>query len=328
MAPNHSKPVRREILEIENVVAQQKGLEGPDWEEVRRFQEEHPHIHLDLFHLVDLDMCISDAGNPWANLPSREEMCTTFDVAGLPRSREEHLPWLEKLPGPEDELRKLEDQHMHKYLRLDPTNLRRYGVDDGVRYNMLAGTSLQHESVFQPVQIGDYEKTLQHLEVRNDRIAELLEIGVVMNIPPGCQFTGTLNVSPALVIVKESKIRYVTDFSKTHLNRSIHVSPVDYKGLSDLIRHMRPNAWIFGLDVKDCFHLWPLAAEDRRNCAINSTNGYATYGFLPQGLNTDLEFFSLSKFRCSRDFWSSFATTHARWEPHRDKHHRYEPRSK
>ena len=95
-----------------------------------------------------------------------------------------------------------------------------------------------------------------------------------------------LDICPSTLIVKMERSRLVHDWTRAGLNEFLVNPPTEYDTIDTLVSALRPNGFIAGLDIKDCFLHWPVDADSRRRLGVRHplSNKRGVYLFLPPGL--------------------------------------------
>ena len=161
----------------------------------------------------------------------------------------------------------LEDAQMREGLSLNLATCENLGVPEEFLIEWALGVRLTGAQDAPRFDRRDYPS----VELNPDRAAEeidrLTSLGKIFWHPDGLR-PAYLDICPTTLIVKSSRLRLVHDWTAVGLNRCLHVPPVSFDTMDTFIRLFRPNCFMAGPDIQDCFLHWPTHNTDRRRLGV------------------------------------------------------------
>ena len=131
----------------------------------------------------------------------------------------------------------------------------------------------------------DYSSVRYGADRAGEEVDRLTDEGNIYWFPPG-EVPEDLDVCPTTLIVRNSRMRVVHDWTRAGLNEHLAVPEVNFDTVDSWINALRPGCFMAGLDMKDCFFNWPIHRDSRHRLGIRHpwTNELGVYLFLPPGL--------------------------------------------
>ena len=132
----------------------------------------------------------------------------------------------------------------------------------------------------------DYPSVLQHPEEAAKELDRLTSDGRIFWYAEG-DAPPDLDIGPTTLILKSERVRLVHDWTRVGLNQCLETPPTKFDTMDDFLDKLRPNAFMAGLDIRDCFYHWPIHPESRRRLGVRHpiSRRLGVYLFLPPGLS-------------------------------------------
>ncbi|MBN68159.1 MAG: hypothetical protein CME32_02610 [Gimesia sp.] len=209
-----------------------------------------------------------------------------------PKTSAEVRAFMKAQTGPTDVFRDLEDESALKGLSFNVERLWFHKFPENLIRSWVCGTHIESETV--PLfDIKSYGSVTQHADLAGSEIDRIVQSGKAFQypvnlIPPHERYVvPDLCIAPGHMITKKERLRYVTDWSNDDaaLNQSCFPVETNYASILDLVHVVRPNIYMFGLDLIDCFSHWLLLPSQRRLFGFEHPTVPTTgvFTFLPQG---------------------------------------------
>ena len=133
--------------------------------------------------------------------------------------------------------------------------------------------------------LDDYSSVYYGADRAAEEVDRLTDEGKIYWFPPG-EVPADLGVCPTTLIVRNSRMRVVHDWTRAGLNDHLAIPDVSFDTVDSWINALRPGCFVAGLDIKDCFLHWPIHRESRHRLGIRHpwTHELGVYLFLPPGL--------------------------------------------
>ena len=131
----------------------------------------------------------------------------------------------------------------------------------------------------------DYPSVQLHFDRAAEEVERLTAAGKIYWYPAD-DVPDDVDVGPSTLIIKNSRMRLVHDWTRAGLNECLELPAMASDTLDLLINNLRPLCHVAGLDIRDCFLHWPLHASCRRKLGVRHpwTGKIGVYLFLPPGL--------------------------------------------
>ena len=159
----------------------------------------------------------------------------------------------------DERLRRLENDAMRRASTLNIPLCRTMGVPDHFLQVWEHGTPLEGHILAPSYDIPDYPSVREQPHIAALEIDRLTEEGRIYWYEDDCP--ADLDICPSTLIVKLERSRLVHDWTRAGLNEFLVNPPTAYDTIDTLISCLRPNGFIAGLDIKDCFLHWPVDAD-------------------------------------------------------------------
>ena len=188
---------------------------------------------------------------------------------------------------PDDPGRKIENDAAAVGNSISPSACRRYGVSPLFLAEWLGGVRLIHSEPVTPYCCNDYplvEKHSAEAGAELDRLTSLNKIAWYSSD----SMPDNLYICPSNIIAKPNRVRLVHDWSHPdcNLNALLLQPDVSYGSLDSWLSNLKPQAFMAGLDLQDCFFHWPIHPDCRRLLGVRRpvSGQLGAYLFLPFGL--------------------------------------------
>ena len=179
---------------------------------------------------------------------------------------------------------------MLRGLSLDITVAHSLDIKDETIREWFGGVDIKFANSVRPTvfDVKDYSSVTINSERAGEELDRIVK-SMKAFYHPGDFIPSDLSFAPGSLVVREDRLRYVTDWSNNdvQLNQACEDQPVDYKSYHNIINHFQLDAFFFGLDLKDCFAHWPLSPNCRRLFGFRNSHTLESgcFTFLPQGLS-------------------------------------------
>ena len=147
------------------------------------------------------------------------------------------------------------------------------------------GVFLEGADGMEPFYCDDYPNLKENAETAAKELDRLTERQRIFWYPKGAT-PPDLSVCPGNLILSGSRPRVVQDWTKVGFNQRLVIPEVNYGTLDSFIEHLKPRAFMAGLDFQDCFLHWKVHKDSRRWLGLRhpSTGRLGVFLFVPFGL--------------------------------------------
>ena len=131
----------------------------------------------------------------------------------------------------------------------------------------------------------DYNSVKYGADRAAEEVDRLTEEGKIFWFAPD-EVPDDLDVCPTTLIVRNSRMRVVHDWTRAGLNEHLAIPDITFDTVDSWVNVLRPGCFMAGLDIKDCFLHWPIHRDSRHRLGIRHpwTHALGVYLFLPPGL--------------------------------------------
>ena len=213
-----------------------------------------------------------------------------YAQAGLPARTDELFAFLNALEGPRDEFRQREDEIACKGLSLSIESCIRWGINPNFVREWFAGLKFDvTNEEYAVTNTDNYPASVTYEDYFTQEVYRFVSKNKVVVYDLNKQPVD-ITVAPGTILVQRqgTKLRLVADWSHPdcRLSQSLYSVPVDYSGWWDLLEVMRPNCFVSGLDLQDCYAHWMIHPMHRRFLGIQTpqTGKVACHLYLPFGI--------------------------------------------
>ena len=185
-----------------------------------------------------------------------------------------------------DRWRILEDAAMREHNTIHFQHCRLRGIDEDTIDIWRHGVRLAGHEAAPHYDLMDYPSVLQHPEEAAKELDRLTSDGRIFWYDDG-DAPPDLDIGPTTLILKSERARLVHDWTRAGLNQCLETPPTRFDTMDDFLDKLRPNAFMAGLNIRDCFYHWPIHPESRRRLGVRHpiSRRLGVYLFLPPGLS-------------------------------------------
>ena len=160
------------------------------------------------------------------------------------------------------------------------------GVREPFLTEWAEGVTLEGAAGMEPFFFEDYPNLNENAEVAAQELDRLTSRQKIFWYPKGVTPTN-LSVCPGNLILTGSRPRVVQDWTKAGLNQRLVIPDVNYGTMDSFLEHMKPRAYMAGLDFQDCFFHWKVHRDSRKWLGLRHpiTRRLGVFLFVPFGLS-------------------------------------------
>ena len=174
---------------------------------------------------------------------------------------------------------------MRRNNTINITRCRLLGVDENTIEILQHGVQLHGHVDAEHYDMADYPSVKLQPQIAADELDRLTAAGKIFWYQPG-DHPEDLDIAPMTLILKADRARLVHDWTRAGVNAHLHTPKTEFQTMDDLLSTIRPDCFLAGLDIRDCFYHWAVHGDSRRRLGVRHpiTNQVGVYLFLPPGL--------------------------------------------